>query len=245
MRQKRGSSGLDNASCTQMRGRSGSVRRLDFQVEENAFQNVHRNSEHYQDNLYHIPEHIVKSTIFNFSEFTSIWKCFPNYVQTRKPVKVFESANDGFNLQTLYSKAKQFLDDNNDGDGDLSDYHYCLILVHTTAESKFGAFISAFPYPDARNPFKGTSESFVFSLAPNGYRMYQAASETNRYYLECNANYISIGSGYDGPAIRIDGNLGKGSTNHCETFESPILAGNGEKHTDDAFEVYNMEMFIL
>lgn len=214
-------------------------------MEEQAFQSVARNSEHYRDLLYNIPQHIIKSKIFSFADFTDIWKCLPHYVQTRKPVKVFESAEDGFNLQTFYSKAKSFIEDNEDGEGDLSDYHYCLILIHTTSESKFGAFISAFPSFDPRNPFVGTSDSFVFSLAPFGFKMYQAKSETNKYYMECNPNYISIGSGFDGPAIRVDGNLGKGSTNRCETFESPVLAGNGEKHVDDAFEVYNVELFIL
>ena len=154
------------ASCAPTRSRSSSVRKLDFQVEEQAFQSVARNSEHYRDLLYNIPQHIIKSKIFSFADFTDIWKCLPHYVQTRKPVKVFESAEDGFNLPTFYSKAKSFIEDNKDAKKDLFDYHYYLILIHTTSDSKFGAFVSAFPCFDPRNPFVGTSDSFVFSLAP-------------------------------------------------------------------------------
>lgn len=67
----------------------------------------------------------------------------------------------------------------------------------------------------------------------------------NNYYLQCENNYISIGSGGDGPAIRLDGELFKGMSNECETFKSPILMKNGEKHVNDMFEAKNCEVYIL
>ena len=46
---------------------------------------------------------------------------------------------------------------------------------------------------------------------------------------------ITIGSGGDGPAIRLDKDLFKGSSYSCETFDSPILIANGVKHQDNLF----------
>ena len=128
---------------------------------------------------------------------------------------MFESAQDGYNLSTLYSKAKMFGVNNENGEGDLSDYHYCLLLIHTTSEAKFGAFISAFPKFNPKSTFVGTSESFVFSFSPRKFTMHQAPLELNKYYMHCDLKNISIGSGYDGPAIRIDENLNKGISSYC------------------------------
>ena len=116
-------------------------------------------------------------------------------------------------------------------------------MIQTTSGSKFGAFISAFPSFDPRVTFIGTFESLVFQFKP--FKYHQAISETNKYYMHCNLNYISIGSGFDGPAIRIDEKLSSGTSAHCETFNSPILINDGEKHVDDTFEIYNIELFIL
>ena len=54
-----------------------------------------------------------------------------------------------------------------------------------------------------------------------------------------------IGSEGDGPAISLGGNISKGRTNACKTFNSPILIDGGEKHKDDDFVANNIEVFIL
>ena len=84
----------------------------------------------------------------------------------RKPTRVFTSANDGYNLQTLYTSAKDFLDNLEDGGPELVDYYYSLILIHTSKGHKFGAFITAFPMHDRKTAkaFVGTAASFVFSF---------------------------------------------------------------------------------
>ena len=61
----------------------------------------------------------------------------------------------------------------------------------------------------------------------------------------CEYKSLTIGSGGDGPAIRLDQDLFNGSTSSCETFDSPILVRNGEKHLDDIFEAKNFELFAL
>lgn len=71
------------------------------------------------------------------------------------------------------------------------------------------------------------------------------SSNKNKFFLHCDWDTLSIGSGGDGPAIRLKENVANGSTSACETFDSPILIHNGVKHVDDAFEAQNVEFFIL
>jgi len=56
---------------------------------------------------------------------------------------------------------------------------------------------------------------------------------------------LTIGSGGDGPAIRMDKELFNGSTAACESFDSPILVLGGKKHIDDHFQAANFEVYAF
>ena len=45
--------------------------------------------------------------------------------------------------------------------------------------------------------------------------------------MHCDDKTLTIGSGGDGPAIRLDQDLFKGRTAECETFGSPMLIEDG------------------
>jgi hypothetical protein len=48
----------------------------------------------------------------------------------------------------------------------------------------------------------------------------------------------------EGPALRVGEFLDAGQSNKCMTFGNPILT-LGEKHKDDMFNIYKLEVFIL
>lgn len=146
----------------------------------------------------------------------------------------------------------------------LSQYFSSLMLVKTKAGEIFGAFLTAFPAMGVEGKFLGTPESFVFFFDPEG-RQDQSeiaqfeknalggmpfysfmGTENNKYFLLCEHDALTIGSGGDGPAIRInDVQLIRGRSSACQTFNSPILLPNGQKHIRDSFEATNIELFIL
>ena len=110
-------------------------------------------------------------------------------------------------------------------------YYFCLLLIQTQENKRFGAFITAFPCYNPRVIFKGTHESFVFSIEDDeSVDIFQTIEPNNDYYLSCDYKSFSVGAGGDGPAIRLDNELHKGWTNACETFGSPILIPGGIKH---------------
>lgn len=162
-------------------------------------------------------------------------------MRVRHPKKVFETLVDGYNIETMYNKVMDYLDEN--GEGRLDSYHHCLIIVETNNKERdvFGAFISASPINKPN--FVGTFASFVFTAhVEDEVTIYQQSQEVNKYYMQCEANFLMIGSG---PAFRLDKELFKGESNYCETFDSPILLKFGEKYSNDMFETKNLEVFIL
>ena len=63
--------------------------------------------------------------------------------------------------------------------------------------------------------------------------------------MHCDEKNLTIGSGGDGPALRIDAEMFKGTTSACETYNSPILIEGAKKHEDDEFKAQNIEIFVM
>ena len=51
-----------------------------------------------EDKLFDIPKHTISKKIIDFDQFTSIWRVLPKYVKIRKPILIYESAEDGYNI---------------------------------------------------------------------------------------------------------------------------------------------------
>lgn len=105
--------------------------KLEIESNHKALSGVITNKRKYRDTMYKIPNFNLRSSIVSFKTWTQIWKLLPTYVQIRKTEKIFESAEDGYNIQTLFMRSKEFLYDHNDKGGDIQSYHYCLILIQT------------------------------------------------------------------------------------------------------------------
>lgn len=148
-------------------------------------------------------------------------------------MKIYRSIDDGYNLSTLYASAYNFLDESDEGGHELVHYHYALMVVETSRHEIFGCFITGYPMHQRGTPFVGTAESFVFTFGKEGFKPYLATNR-NEWFMLCELECLTIGSGDDGPALRIDRDLNMGTTNACETFDSPMLV-EGEKHVDDEF----------
>ena len=108
--------------------------------------------------------------------------------------------------------ASEFIDKNTESTAaDIKSYHYTLILVQTKDDKVFGAFVTAFPYYDPKKAFIGTQESFVFRVRPGDFQCYQKQQDglrfdpsQNTHFMHCDYKALTIGSGGDGPAIRLD-----------------------------------------
>lgn len=86
-----------------------------------------------------------------------------------------------------------------------------MFLIKTTNDEVFGSFISAYPCYNPRVQFIGTQESFVFKISPGDFELHHS-SEMNNFFMFADWKSLTIGSGGDGPAIRLDEDLHQGRT---------------------------------
>jgi hypothetical protein len=90
-----------------------------------------------------------------FEELAQIWGFLPDYVKIRIPELVFCASNDGFNIQSLWRKMKEYK----------NDYKFSLLIIQTKTNEVFGAFIDDV-FRKHLKGYIGSSECFVFSLKP-------------------------------------------------------------------------------
>jgi hypothetical protein len=84
-----------------------------------------------------------------------MWHFLPDYVKIRIPELVYCAGSDGFNLQSLYRKMKDYK----------NEYKFSLLLVQTKQDQVFGAFIDDV-FRKYLKGYIGSSDSFVFTLKP-------------------------------------------------------------------------------
>lgn len=94
---------------------------------------------------------------------------------------VFSTFKHGFSLLNLYNKCSERAEDST------------IILIKNNKKVVFGAFVDAkFTVDSINSAFKGSKDSFVFSLFPNE-RKYESTGFNNDH-LRCETEYFSMGS---------------------------------------------------
>jgi len=82
----------------------------------------------------------------------------------------------------------------------------------------------------------------VFQLEPEEKKF--GASKNNNIYLLCDKEFLSIGSGRDGPAIYIADDLMHGYSYRSETYENePLHQRKGDE--DTRFEIAGIELYWI
>ncbi len=93
---------------------------------------------------------------------------------------VFSTFNDGYSLGNLYYKCMNYKDDS------------VIIIVKNDKKYVFGGFIDSILSIDAKYLYRGTRDSFVFTLYPNEQKF--EATGLNNDFLRCESDYFSLGS---------------------------------------------------
>ena len=115
-----------------------------------------------------------------FEELAKIWAFLPDFVKIRIPELVYCATNDGFNLQSIYRKMKDYK----------NEYKFTLLIIQTKNNEVFGAFIDDV-FRKHLKGYIGSNETFVFSLKPNVKVWYDTTA--NQRYLLGEHEYFTIG----------------------------------------------------
>ncbi|SAM09582.1 hypothetical protein [Absidia glauca] len=118
----------------------------------------------------------------------------------------------GISLTTLYRLVK-----NNKGP--------CLLAIKDADDQVFGAFLNESLKPGTH--YYGTGECFLWRNTTNGLKAY-AWTGMNEYMILSEHEFIAIGGGDGKFGLWINGDLDKGYSTSCPTFNNEPLAGQPE-----------------
>lgn len=162
-----------------------------------------------------------KSVILKHPEDSVIVSFLPPNLQKvlslHHAVSVYASPTHGFSLRALYSAVEK-------ARGTVE--HYCLLLIRAAgSQVVFGAFLSHLPGLSNPNTYFGTSECFVFKCRPMWEaQAWYSSPDAPQYYICASPDYMCIGGGGDGMAIRLDKSLQSGVSDKCSVFNNPPLS---------------------
>ena len=95
-------------------------------------------------------------------------------------------------------------------------------------------------YKKTIKSYIGSTDTFLFGFYSDK-RVQYFSQKLNEQYWIGGEDYLQIGGGGDGPAIRLNGTLQEGQTNAWETFGSPKLTSS----EDDFFAVKSIEVIMI
>ena len=115
-----------------------------------------------------------------FYKFETIWEYLPNANKLSDAELVFSTFTDGYSLGHLYQKCLKYADDS------------IIIIIKNNKNVIFGAFVDSALHVDPTILYRGTRDSFVFSLYPSE-KKYDSTGFNNDF-LRCETEYFSLGS---------------------------------------------------
>jgi len=163
--------------------------------------------------MLYLPHEKLDSVIISYDLYVAFWQFLPEFVRIREPKLIFRATQHGYNLRTFYNMCEDHSD----------SYFFCLILIRSTEGAIMGCLIDDMPVPTSKNVFQGGSDAFVFSLAPT-IKQFRYTAE-NDFQMLADLNYLAIGMGGDGPALRVDMELKTGRSYRSLTYDNDVLTG--------------------
>lgn len=171
------------------------------------------------------------SEILTLKQFYRLWMMLPQYCQVRVPELLYSTSKDGYLLSTLYRNCKPYQEK--------VSVKFMFLIIKTTDGDIFGAFLDTVIVQSVTY-YIGSDESFLFAFNQDRRACYYSAKVNNQYCVG-GKDYLQIGSGGDGPAIRLNESLQEGQTSKCETFNNEPLTNSGESF----FEVAAVEAIMI
>ncbi|KAK7090595.1 GTPase-activating protein skywalker-like [Littorina saxatilis] len=178
--------------------------------------------------------HDTGSNVLTVDQIATIWSWLPARHAIYQPQMLFNSADLGTSLTTLYARV---------------EFEPCTIfIIKTITGEVFGAFCAE-SWMERRTHarpvrFFGTGETFLFTLVPERMKFEWVGKPDPHVPLSANMfqagdqTSLLIGGG-NGCAIQLDGMMERCRTETCDTFNNPPLCPSHD-FIPTAIEVFGM-----
>lgn len=172
-----------------------------------------------------LPQLLGESRLLDATHIGKLRKELPPRTEGYNWSLIYNTASDGFSLQSLYRT--------------MQDWECpVLLLLEDSSNYLFGALVSC-PLKES-DAYYGTGETFLFQFESDdeytNLVCYRWTGE-NMYFIKGDRDSISIGGGEGTIGLWLDGDLYHGRCRKCKTFDNAILSG-----TED-FVIKNLEVW--
>lgn len=166
------------------------------------------------------------------NELRAVSEYFPSKCFMKRLDLIYSTSCHGFSLKTLYRKCDAWCDTSSA----CADIAPCIFVISDTKGNVFGAVSSCIPKVSNKR-YKGTGESMLFAIRPTVEAFHWTGF--NDYFSLYQHDSISFGGSINGgqSGIWLDGNLLRGRTMRCETFNNNILSA------EEDFEIFSLEIW--
>ncbi|QQP37567.1 TBC/LysMassociated domain containing 2 [Caligus rogercresseyi] len=142
-----------------------------------------------------------------------LYKYLPPQNQTEDWNLEYSTSSDGFSLMNLYRRLST------------STRDPVLLAIVDDCDAVFGVFLTAVPRQS--EVFIGNGNSWLFSAdGEEGTLSVYSWTGINEYFFKGDASHIMVGGGDGKFGLLIDGDLNKGRTDTCLTFNNQPLTTN-------------------
>ncbi|XP_058535911.1 TLD domain-containing protein 2 isoform X1 [Ochotona princeps] len=168
------------------------------------------------------PQLTEASQVLGASEIRQLSLHLPPRVRGHPWSLVFRTARDGFSLRRLYRQME--------GHGGPA-----LLVLRDQDGQMFGAFSSS--AIRLSKGFYGTGETFLFSFCPQ-LKVFNWTGR-NSFFVKGDLDSLMVGSGSGQFGLWLDGDLYRGGSQPCATFNNEVLA----RH--EQFCIMELEAWVL
>lgn len=182
---------------------------------------ISKDNEYFSPKVLNTKKNDPLLTDFQRMEFCRV---IPNRFKNRDWTLVYSTFEHGMLLSSIYNL--------------MEDQGPFILVVKTTNGITFGAYLACLSLK-SKNKYYGGGETFVFTFKNKKFEHYHWSNK-NEFLVYSSDSSLYIGGGDDTkPAIYLDEDFKRGSSNDCTTFDSPCLVDEKD------FKVFAVELWAF
>ena len=176
-----------------------------------------------------VPVLTGKSSLLTVPQAVQLQQHLPPMLQIDNWTLLYNLRSDGADFNTFFRKVR--------------GVEFTVLIAHTVKNEMFGGFADA-EWKPSKDTYYGSGESFIFKIKDDLVTIYPW-TQLNSFFMYSAIDKIAMGGGEgDGFGWVLDADFLTGSSNHCKTYNNPVLTEEPGVIRISSVEVWGFSMHL-